>query len=415
MRGIFSLCGPARAGFLLGAVVGNLALTGADWPRYRGPNQDGIALEKDWLGAWPGGQPKQLWKGNVGVGFSSVAVVGNRVYTLGHDGAKEGQDRIVCLDATTGRELWRKEYPQKLHAKYYEGGTSSTPTVEAGRVYTLSKFGQAFCLEAETGREIWARDLVADLGLKVPEWGFSGSPHLEGDLVVFNVGDFGAALDRATGRDVWKSGPGAAGYGTPVPFQHAGRRALAIFAAKSVVAIDPASGRELWRFPWETQYDVNAADPVIQGDLMYLSTGYGKGGAGVKLEPSGPRQLWFNKEIRAQMASPILMGDQVYGVDGSGGEASTLKCLDLKTGALKWASPKAETGVLAAAADGKLIWVTGKGELVVVRANPEKYEEIARAQVTSGKIWAAPVLANGRLYVRNWKGDLVCVDLRAKG
>ncbi|MFM7101074.1 MAG: PQQ-binding-like beta-propeller repeat protein [Verrucomicrobiota bacterium] len=102
-------------------------------------------------------------------------------------------------------------------------------------------------------------------------------------------------------------------------------------------------------------------------------------------------------------------------MDGSGGEASTLKCLDLKTGALKWTSPKAETGVLAAAADGKLLWLTGKGELVVVQANPEKYEEIARAQVTSGKIWAAPVLANGRLYVRNWKGDLVCVDLRAKG
>lgn len=399
---------------MAGLLVSSLSTTGADWPRYRGPNHDGIAPEKDWLGAWPGGQPKQVWKSNVGVGFSSVAVVGNRVYTMGHDGAKEGNDRIVCLDASTGKELWRKTYPQKLHALYYEGGTSSTPTVEGGRVYTLSKFGNAFCLEAETGKEVWARNLAADLGLKVPEWGFSGSPHLEGNLVILNAGDFGVALDKATGRDAWVSGKGASGYGTPVPFQHAGRRALAIFAAKSVVAIEPASGKELWRFPWETQYDVNAADPVIQGDLMYLSSGYGKGGAGVKLEGAQPRQLWFNKEIKAHMASPILIGDHIYGVDGSGGEASTLKCLDLKTGTVKWVSPKAETGSLTAA-DGKLIWVTGKGELVVVKATPEKYEEVVRAQVTSGKIWAAPVLANGRLYVRNWKGDLVCVDVRSAG
>jgi outer membrane protein assembly factor BamB len=389
-----------------------VAVQAADWPRFRGPANNGISEEKNWLGEWPGGQPKQVWKKNVGVGFSSMAVAGGRIFTMGHDGRKKGEDRIVCLDAETGNELWRHAYPQGLLDRYYEGGSSGTPTVDGGRVYTLSKFGNAFCLDAETGKVIWTRDLGGALGLEVPEWGFAGAPLIEGDLVIYNAGTAGVALNKATGADAWISGKEAAGYGSPVAFTHGGRKAVALFAMKDLIAVEPATGKELWRFPWKTKYDVNAADPAMAGDMVFISSGYGKGGAALKLGDGAPKQLWFSDDVRAHMTSPIIIDGHVYVVDGNGDDdGSRLKCVELATGKLKWESPATKTGVLTAS-DGKLIWVNGTGELRVVEASPAGYKELARAQVIGGKIWAAPVLANGRLYVRNWKGDVVSLDLK---
>lgn len=404
------------AGLFLGMAMGVATTLAGDWPRYRGLNHDGISTEKNWLGAWPGGQPKRLWKATVGIGFSSVTVADGRLYTVGSDGVKKGgKDTIYCLDAVTGKELWTRSYPQDLDPKYYEGGPGATPTVFEGRVYMLGRHGLVHCLDAATGAVVWSRDVVKELGIKLPEWGFNGSVHIEGNLAVLNVGSFGAALDRGTGKEVWVSGKDEAGYGTPVAFDWKGRRALAVFAAKHVVAIEPVTGKELWRAPWKTEYDVNASDPVIRGNRMFLSSGYGTGGAVFDISGAVPKQLWFNKEIRAHMASSVVIGGHVYGVDGQGGDkGSQLKCLDLETGAVKWTSPKSETGNLAAV-DGKLLWLTGGGELVVVEAKPDSYQEVVRAQVNGGKHWTPPVLANGRVYVRNAKGEVVCVDVKGSG
>ncbi len=391
-------------------------LHAGDWPRFRGLRGDGMSDEKEWLGAWPGGQPKRVWKQAVGVGFSSMAVSSGRVVTVGHNGMKDGgEDTIACLDADTGATVWKHTYPQALADHYYEGGTSATPTIDGGKVYTIAKSGIVHCLELATGKVLWQRDLAKELGLKVPEWGFAGAPHVHGDKVVFNAGDAGVALSKADGKTVWTSGKGSAGYGTPVPFAPGGKTALALFSLRHVIAVDPDTGKELWRHPWKTKYDVNAADPVVSGDLMMLSSGYGTGATAIRFDATSARQVWKNETLRAHMQAPVASGGFAYGIDGDGGSGdSRLKCIEMATGKVVWESPKAETGVLTAA-DGKLIWVTGRGELIVVRMDPTKYDELARSQVTGGKVWSTPVLSNGRLFVRTWKGDLLCLDVKAAG
>lgn len=402
----------ATPSLLLASVLIGSSIRAEDWPRFRGASADGISKEKNWLGAWPGGQPKSLWKKNVGTGFASMTVSGGKLFTTGHSGK---EDRVYCLDAVTGAEAWSFAYAQSLDPKYYEGGPSATPTVDGGRVYVLGKQGDAICLDAATGKPVWSHNLHKEHGAELPDWGFASSAHIEGDLVIFNAGLSGIALRKDTGEKVWTSGKEASGYATPVPIMNDGKRALALFGAKQVFAVEPRTGKVLWQFPWVTDYDVNAADPVVSGDLLFLSSGYGKGGGVIRFGQGKALQVWFNTEVRAHFSSPVVIGGHVYGVDAQGGDRdSKLKCLDLKTGKVVWQSPAASTGSLIAA-DGKLIWLTGAGELVVVEATPAGYRELARAQVTGGKCWTSPVLANGKVYVRNAKGDVVCVDVKGDG
>jgi outer membrane protein assembly factor BamB len=396
-----------------------LDVVAGDWPRFRGPDQNGISQEKNWLGAWPGGQPKQLWKKNVGTGYSSMSVAEGRLYTMGN--AKD-TDTLYCFDAQTGEEIWKVSYPQKLDPKYYEGGPSATPTVAGGRVYAISKQGEVRCLEAATGKEVWVRNVRKEHGLVDPEWGFAGSPLVMGDRVFLNAGSHGIALETSKGDTVWVSGTAASGYSSPLPFDFNGQPALAIFAAKALVIVDTKSGKELSRFPWETMYDVNAPDPVIVGRDVFITSGYkflegpGTGASGALVRPKAGKaeRLWHSREIASQLSTPVLIDGHLYGLSGNGDRPGHLRCLDAKTGEVKWSSPEADMGNLIAA-DGKLIWVTGKGELVVVKASAAGYQEVARAQVTGGRNWVEPVLANGRLYVRNSKGDVVCVDVKGSG
>ncbi len=391
----------------------------ADWPRFRGPEYNGVSPEKNWLGAWPGGQPKQLWKKNVGTGYSSMSVAGGKLYTVGN--AKD-TDTLYCFDAQTGAEVWKFSYPQKLDPKYYEGGPSATPTVAEGRVYFISKQGEARCLDAATGKELWLRNLRKEYGVEEPEWGFAGSPLVQGNVVFFNAGSHGIALETGKGDKIWASGKDASGYGSPVPFPFNGKPALAIFAAKSLVIVDAKSGQELSRFPWETMYDVNAPDPVVVGKNLLVTSGYkflegpgtGASAALVRPNPGKGERLWFSKELASQLSTPVYLDGYLYGISGNGDRPGNLRCLDARTGEVKWSSPEAPMGNLIAA-DGKLIWLTGGGELVVVKASPTGYQEIVRSQVTGGKVWTEPVLSNGRLYVRNSKGVVVAVVVRGTG
>jgi outer membrane protein assembly factor BamB len=393
-------------------VGSSMVLFAGDWPGYRGADHNGISTEKDWLGAWPSGQPATVWKKNVGTGFATVAVAGGRAYTVGNKGDK---DTVFCLKADTGEEVWHYTYQEPLTPKYYEGGPSATPTIANGAVYGISKSGHAWCLDAATGALKWETQLAAEHGIKAPEWGFAGSPLVRDGKVILNVGDHGLALAADTGKIVWSTGSAAAGYGSPVPFSEGGKSLLAVFGAKEVAAVDPESGAVAWTYPWKTSYEVNSADPVVSGDLMFVSSGYGTGGGVLKLGGGKPTQVWFNKEIRSHFQTAVVMNGRIFGVDGQGGDKdSKLKCLELATGKVVWTSPNASTGTVIAAGD-RLLWLTGGGELVVVDAKASEYKEVARAQVTSGLCWTAPVLANGKVYLRNAKGDVVCVDLKGAG
>lgn len=344
-----------------------------------------------------------MWAAQVGQGFSGVAVAAGRAYTLGNRG---GQDTVYCFNATNGQVLWRHSY--RCDPGDYEG-PRATPAVDSSRVYTMSREGYAFCLDAATGRVIWQKDLRAESNAQPPQWGFAGSPLIDGNLALFNVGTAGIAVNKANGKTVWISGPQMAGYATPVPFQSGGTRAVAFFVAWGLVAVNPRDGKPLWQHRWETQFGVNAADPVFSGDTAYISTGYNRGGALVRFGGGRARAVWENRNMRTHFNGCVLVGKTLYGNDDG-----RLRSLDLATGTERWSArgTMGKGGLLAA--DGKLWVVTEQGELVVVQATPDKYSEIARARIADGGIWTQPSLANGLFYVRSREGNLVCLDLRGR-
>ena len=375
-----------------------LPAAGADWPQWRGPARNGISAEKGWRSQWPASGPRRLWSLQVGQGFSSVAVKGGRVYTMGNDGSR---DVVTCANAATGKVVWQYRYP--CGAGDY-AGPRATPTIHEGRVYTFSREGLALCLDAASGKVLWRRDV----GGRAPNWGYAGSPLVQGGVVIYNAGASGTALDKATGRVVWTSGAGTAGYASPVAFTGAGGRSgVAIFAGTALVAVDPRTGRRLWQYPWQTNFDVNAADPIFTGDAVFISSNYGKGGALLRGVGAGRLSpAWESRSMRNHVNSCVLVGGMLYGND-----ENTLKCVDLRTGEERWLMRGMGKGGLIAA-DGKLLVLTERGELVVARAAGDRFTELARAKVMDGTCWTHPVLANGLLYARSQEGTLVCLDLR---
>ncbi len=394
--------------FVLGVVagIGQTALA-TDWPCYRGPSHNGITQETDWSSSWGDAGPKLLWKKSVGIGFSTTAAADGRVYTMGNSGKATNIDTVYCFDAQTGQDLWKHSYSCPLQPKYYAGGTLSTPTVDAGKVYTLSKMGDFFCLDAKTGNVLWQKQLDKELGFELPTWHFSSSALIVDDKVVLNVGAAGLALNKNTGDLVWQNGKGKCGYSTPMPFTIDGKPGLALFGEVTLVAVSPADGRTLWQYPWKTQYEVNAPDPIVIGNRVFISTGYKRGCTLLEINGGDVKKIWENKTLAMQINCPILWDGHVYGFD-----EDVFKCLKLQDGSQQWQDKSLGKGSLVMSADGRMILMGDGGELVVAKADPQKFDVLARAQVLPKALcWTSPVLADGRIYVRNSPGDFVCLDV----
>lgn len=385
-------------------------LDAGDWPRWRGPNLDGISTETGWSTDWPDDGPRQLWKANVGTGMSAVSVARGRAYTLGN---REGRETVYCFDAETGREVWKHTYEHPLDPKYYVGGPSATPTVDGDTVYTLSRRGDLFAFDAATGAVRWHKNIATETGAKLPEWGFASSPLVDGDRLILNVGTAGTAVDKRTGRVVWTTGPEMAGYASAVPVEFEGNRYYLIFSAQMIAAVNAATGEIAVSHPWKTSYDVNAADPIPVGPgRVFISSGYGRGGALLEIKEGRPTVVWENTNMRNQMNACVLVDGHLYGIDGNErGRDTTLRCIEAATGAVKWSFKDPAHGAVSAAG-GHLIVIGEKGELIAGKISPAEFKPVARAQVLGGQCWTVPVLAHGRLYLRNSAGDLVCLSLR---
>lgn len=397
---------------LVGTVV---SVDAGDWYRWRGPNVNGISEEAGWNAKWSDDGPKRLWKAKVGTGFSSVTIADGRAYSMGNSGRGRGaeKDTIFCFNALTGKTLWSHSYESKLDPKYYDGGTSATPTIDGNFVYTLSKDGLLFCFEASSGKVVWEKNVGKAIKAKRPMWGYASSPLVIDNALLVNVGTYGTCLDKKTGEIIWETGRAASGYSSFVPYTRGDQDELVLFAAEEVVGINPKDGKKLWGYPWKTKYGVNSADPILLDDMVFISSGYDRGCALLKVNGAKVTKIWENKNMCNHFNACVLIDGHLYGFSGNTGRG-VLRCLEMATGKIKW-EEKSFGGFGALQAIGKkLLIISNQGELVVADSNPGSFTEISRAQVTGPKCWTTPVLSNGRVYCRNSRGDLVCLDLSTK-
>lgn len=375
----------------------------ADWPAWRGPQRNGISAEKFSVAHWPPTGPKVLWKTNVGVGCATVSVARDRVYAMGN---RNDNDIVWCLDAATGKVLWKHQYPESLDASLYEGGVNATPTVDGDRVYTLSRNGYLFCLNAETGAVIWRKHLLSHFGVPTPKWeggkegwGHAGSPLVHGDLLLLN----GLAVRKTTGDLAWKSDDPPA-YSSPIV---AFTNIVLVFHANGLSLREVATGKLIARHEWITRYNVNAATPIVEGDKIFISSGYNRGATLLQFRDGTLTPLWETKKMRNQLATSILWEGHLYGIN-----EDIFTCMEFLTGEVKWTGGEGIRKGSLILADGKLIILGETGTLVIAEALPEAYKELARVKVLDGHCWSLPVLANGRLYCKTIPGDLVCLDAK---
>jgi outer membrane protein assembly factor BamB len=382
-------------------------LIAEDWPRWRGPNANGISTETGWNPAALIGDVQRLWETNIGMGHSSFAIRGKFLYTMGN---VDSQDIIYCLDAETGTEYWRFSYD--CSAGNY-AGPRATPTLDGEYVYTLSREGHVHCLEASSGKLVWKRNMEDEFDAKSPTWGFASSPYIVDNMVVINVLKHGAALNKKTGEPIWLSDATVSGYASPSLMTTNGITQGLFFGETKLYGVDIKSGKELWSYPWKTSYDVNASDPLVIDNQIFITSGYKSGCALLKPGGSAPEVVWKNKSISNQFGGAVYFEGHIYGSDGQVGKSrSKLNCVNVKTGEVVWSEKIGFNSVMMA--DKKLIVINEKGKLFIAEATPSGFKEISSTQILpkSVRCWTAPILANGKIYCRNTNGDIVCIDVQ---
>jgi outer membrane protein assembly factor BamB len=303
----------------------------------------------------------------------------------------------------------------------YGDGPRATPTIAGGFIYTQSVKGPLTCLDADKGTIVWSVDLLKEYGAKNLSWGLSASPLVDGDLVYALPGGKGAgvaAFDKKTGKLVWKLGDDKAGYATPTPVTVAGQKQIIFFTASGLLAVTPDQGKELWRVAWTTEYDCNICTPLLIGkDLLFVSSGEQVGCALFKLSATAPHIVWESKGPTSVMtnywANSVEHNGYLYGISGEFNERKMdLNCVEVKTGKLMWSEKNLGKATLTLA-DGHLFITTKKGDLLLVPANPAKYEEKARITMLAPGCRTAPTISDKRLYLRDQK-DIYCLDIAGK-
>ncbi len=377
-----------------------------DWPQFRGPNANGISRERIANKSWQENPPELLWKVSLtDDGYSGPSLAFGKVFIIDHKGTN---DIVRAIDIRTGKDVWRFEYEDAKKPNY--GFARATPLVSENKVYTLSRLGKLHCLDARTGKKIWATDLTSEFGGKIPQHGYTASLIVDGKRLIACPGGPDAlvvALDKNTGETIWKGGGGVpVSYATPVKATINGSRQYVVFGTTHLVGVDTGAGAVLWECAWKSKDAVNAAMPIVIGNTAYTSSYVGC--ALVEIAPDGgAKQRWKNKEMKAHFNSPILIKGFVYGNSLPG----ELVCLDPQTGDVKWKQSGFMNGGLVAVDGVLLVFEGGSGDLVMVKPTPESYEELGRFTPLGGRSWTAPIVAGGKLIVRNQR-SLACFTLR---
>jgi outer membrane protein assembly factor BamB len=395
-------------------------LTPGDWTAFRGPNRDGVIRGTTIATDWNANRPRLLWRQRVGPAWSSVIVVGGRVFTQEQRG---DQEAVVGYDGATGQPIWVHEDAARFSENVSGIGPRGTPTFADGRIFALGATGLLNCLDAATGQRHWSRDVTADTGAKAPLWGFSSSPLVvDGLVVVFGAGEPTKSLHAyrvATGELAWTAAGGdQGGYASPQLTTVAGKPQILFLGDHGLIGVEPATGAVLWQHGWVMAGAPRTGQPHAVGDTqLAVATLAGPGMALIDVRPDGQawkvEERWATTDLKPEFPDLVVHQGHAYGFDGS-----IFCCLDLATGKRCWKGGRYGRGQVMLLADQSLLLVLSeKGEAVLLAANSERPQELGRFPALDGKTWNHPVIAHGRLYVRNAE-EMACYDLvgeRPKG
>jgi len=404
---LLTICGLALAGIITRA---------GDWPQWRGPDRTDVSAETGLLKSWPEGGPKRIWLfENAGKGYSGPAIAKGKLFTLA---TRDGNEILLVLDADTGKELWTSQISGVLKNNWGDG-PRGTPTVDGDRVYALSGPGELVCVSITDGKVQWTANM-RDLGGEVPKWGYAESVLVDGNQVVCTPGGSKgaiAALDKLTGKLLWQSSEFTDGaqYASLVPAEINGTRQYVQLTMNNFVGVSAKDGKLLWKSDFPNGRTAVIPTPIVKGNDVYVTAGYG---AGCKMVSIGPGNkvttVYQNKVIKNHHGGVILVGDHLYGHAARG-----WVCQNFKTGDEVWSDRSFGKGAIAYA-DGMLYCLEeGSGTMVLVEASPKGWKEPGRFKLDpqtkvrspQGRIWTHPVISNGKLYLRDQ--DLIyCYDIK---
>lgn len=386
-----------------------------DWPQWLGPRRDGSSTEK--VAAWKEA-PTVAWRLPVAEGHSSPVVAGGKVFL--HTGVKnQDAEKVTAYDAETGKEIWRKTYSRDKFTSVFGTGPRGTPSVVDGKVYTCGVTGVLSCWNAADGTQEWSVDLKKEYKAPALTFGVSTSPLIDGDRVIVGVGAKGAsvvALDRKTGKEVWKSLDDPPSYSSPIIVGAGKSRQLIVLTARGVRSLNPADGKLYWGVPLVDLLNESSTTPVVVDDVLLASSvTFGTLGLQLKNGEQKPEatQKWKNPQLTCYFSTPVPVGkEHIYMITGSflPPPSSTLHCIEAKTGKSLWQKQDVAKyhAALLRTGDDKLIMLDDYGNLKLLDPNPKEYKELATVKVCK-PTWAHPALSNGRLYLRD-DADLICVQ-----
>jgi outer membrane protein assembly factor BamB len=406
---------------LISPIIGGEIGTPQDWPHIRGPNYDAISTETGLVESWPDEGPFVLWTRELGQGYSGFVAVAGRLYTQFQSSVHQ---YVVCLDADTGAEIWRRrvDWPWEPAGAY--PGPYATPTWHEGRLYYSTPSGLVGCLEANNGRLLWSQNVLEKFQGSGSEFGYAATPLVENERVFFPVGGPGAsivALDAEDGSTAWATGDDPASYCSIYPITIGRRRLVVGLLQNCLVALDAATGERLFRKQISTGYDEHSTWPLYENPYLFIASAFRAGCQVYQINEDQTgieaHELWSNRKFSSDVCSGVLIGGHIYGFDVQQGQVSAqraskgrFKCLDLANGRVTWETDKIGLATILVA-DGKMLLLNDTGSLILAKVNPTCYEELARAKVLDGGIcWTAPALWNSRLFVRN-QSRAVCLFL----
>ena len=432
---------------VLGLQLSVPALRADDWPQWLGPQRDGVWRESGILEKFPATGLKFRWRVPVGGGYTGPAVARGRVFLMDRQLAKgatspanafargqiPGSERVLCFNEADGKLLWQHEYAC-AYTVSYAAGPRTTPTVHAGKVYTLGSEGNLVCLDAETGKPAWSRDFKKEFGIKTPLWGFAGHPLVDGQKLICLAGGDGSvvvAFDKDTGRELWRAlSAKEPGYAPPMIYEFAGKRQLILWHPEAVNGLDPETGKVFWthKHAPAVRFGMTIPTPRQAGDLLFLTSFY-NGSLLLRIASDQPAVVWQSQKVSEKdtdglhsvMATPLIESGHIYSPCSYG----QFRCLKLATGERLWetfapTSGKSERwGHAFVVKHGERTFIfSEKGDLVIAKLSPEKYEEISRTPLLApanrdpGRpvVWSHPAFANRSIYARNDK-ELICASL----